>query len=152
MSTWTARTTVRSRPEELLEMLVDPDAIRRWAPVDFELDALDGGCLQVGGHARVAGWLAGMRVGFDVEVIHADGERLTLTATGPIALDVDYHLAATDEGSDMRASVWVRPRAGFTSRVLAGATNAMLAGGALQAAVSRIAQEAEAGRCAMALQ
>jgi SAM-dependent methyltransferase len=41
MSTWTARTTVRSRPEELLEMLVDPDAIRRWAPVDFELDALD---------------------------------------------------------------------------------------------------------------
>lgn len=124
-------------------MLIDPDAIRRWAPVDFEVDALDGGCLREGDRARVAGSLAGMRVGFDVDVIHADGERLTLTATGPIALDVDYRLCATEEGSDMRASVSVHRRAGWGARVLAGATNAMLAGGALQAAVARLAREAE---------
>lgn len=122
----------------------------RWAPVDFEIDALDGECLEVGGHARVMGWLAGVRVSFDLEVIRADGQRLSLIATGPIGLDVDYRLFPTDEGSEMRASVSVRRGAGFNSRVLARATDALLAGGALRATVSRIAQEAEARPHALA--
>lgn len=150
MSTWTAQATVRSRPEDVLGTLIDPDSIRRWAPVDFEIDALDGECLQVGGHVRLVVWLAGVRARFDVDVIRADGERLSLIAAGPIDLDVDYRLSPTDEGSDMSASVSVRRGAGLGGRVLARATDALLAGGALQAAVSGIAQEAEARPHAMA--
>jgi ABC-type amino acid transport substrate-binding protein len=144
MSTWTAQTTVRSRPEDVFCTLVDPDAIQRWSPVDFEIEALDGGRLAAGGQARVVGRLAGMAVGFDVDVAHADGERLSLSAVGPIGLDVDYRLTALDEGSEICASVSVRRGSGISGRVLAGATDALLAGGALQAAIARIARQAEA--------
>ena len=75
-------------------MLTDPDAAARWAPVPFDVDELDGARLLAGSRARVSGRLAGRRVGFDVEVHEADESGIALSASGPVAFDVDYRLLA----------------------------------------------------------
>ena len=81
-------------------------------------------------------------MGFDVEVHEADLRRLALAATGPVGLDVAYDLSASGEGSEVRASISVRSGKGFTGRLLAEATNALLSAGALTHAISRLAREA----------
>ena len=97
MKTWTATTTVDAAPEAVLDVLTDPDAIARWAPLPFDVDDLDTPRLMTGSTARVSGRLAGRRVGFVVEVHEAEHRRLSLAADGPVGLDVAYDLAATDE-------------------------------------------------------
>jgi carbon monoxide dehydrogenase subunit G len=142
MRTWTATTTVAARPEAVLDVLTDPDAVARWAPVPFDVDELGSPRLRRGSRARVSGRLAGRRVGFDVEVHEADAEALSLSADGPVAFDVRYDLAEAGRGSEVRASVAVRNGRGLAGRLLAEATNALLAAGALDIAVGRIAREA----------
>jgi Polyketide cyclase / dehydrase and lipid transport len=142
MRTWTATTTTAARPEHVLDVLTDPEAAARWAPVPFDVDELDGRRLESGSRARVSGKLAGRRVGFDVEVHEASGRGLSLAARGPVGLDVAYELAPVTGGSEVRASVSVLPSGGFAGRLLAEATSALLTAGALQAAVARIGREA----------
>ena len=142
MREWTATTTIDARPEAVLDVLTDPEACARWAPIPFEVEDLRTPRLQCGTRARVSGRLAGKRVGFDVEVHEAIDGRLRLSADGPIGFDVRYDLAAAPRGSEVRASVCVRPNRGLTGRLLAEATNALLAAGALQSAISRLAREA----------
>jgi uncharacterized protein YndB with AHSA1/START domain len=36
MRTWTTETWVAGAPEHVLELLTEPDAIARWAPIPFE--------------------------------------------------------------------------------------------------------------------
>jgi hypothetical protein len=144
MRTWTATTTMPARPQDVLEVLTDPEACARWAPLPFDVEELDGRRLASGTRARVSGKLAGRRVGFDVEVHEASGRGLSLAADGPVGFDVAYELAAVDGGSEVRASVSVRPSRGIAGRLLAEATSALLSAGALEAAVSRIAREAVA--------
>jgi hypothetical protein len=144
MRTYTATTSAPARPEAVLDVLTDPEACRRWAPVDFDVEDLSGPRLATGSRARVCGRLAGRAVEFDVEVHHADANRLALSADGPVALDVAYELVAAAHGSDLHASVAVRPRGGLRGRLLAEATAAVLAGGALHVALGRIAREAAA--------
>ena len=139
MKTWTATTTVDAAPEAVLDVLTDPDAIARWAPLPFDVDDLDTPRLMSGTTARVSGRLAGRRVGFEVEVFEAEDGRLSLAATGPVGLDVNYDLEATDTGSEVKASVSVRNGKGITGRLLGEATNALLSAGALTHAVSRLA-------------
>jgi uncharacterized protein YndB with AHSA1/START domain len=145
MREWTATTTVQALPEAVLDLLTDPEACARWAPIDFEVDELRTPRLRPGSRARVTGRLAGQRVGFDVEVHEASDGRLRLSADGPVGFDVRYDLAAAPGGSEVRASVNVRPNRGLTGRLVAEATNALLAAGALQAAIGRIAREAAQG-------
>ena len=140
MRTWTTQTTVTGLPDEVLAMLTEPDAIARWTPVPFELIDLDTDRLVAGSRARVRGRLAGRTLEFDVEVLAADDERLALRATGPISIDVEYALRPAGEGSELRASVSVRG-SGLIGRVLARATDALLAAGALDLAVSRIGRQ-----------
>jgi uncharacterized protein YndB with AHSA1/START domain len=147
MRTWTATTTTAARPAEVLDVLTDPEACRRWAPVAFELDELKGNRLHAGAKARVCGRLAGRSVGFDVEVAEADERGLALRANGPVGFDVAYELEAVEAGSQVRASVSVRPSRGLVGRLLAEATGALLSAGALEAAVSRIGREAAAAYC-----
>jgi hypothetical protein len=143
MRTWTATTTAKAGPEAVLEVLTDPDAAARWAPVPFDVDELDGERLLAGSYARVSGKLAGRRVGFDVRVHEADENGIALSADGPVAMDVAYQLRhATGGGSEVRASVSVRSGGGITGRLLAEATGALLTAGALQAALGRIVREA----------
>ena len=138
MRTWTATTTVGAPPDAVLDVLTDPDAIASWAPVDFEVSDLETERLAPGCRPRVAGRLGGLTVGFEVEVLEAGEDRLALHAAGPVAFDVRYDLEPADGGSEVRASIGVRPGRGFRGRVLAEATNALLSAGALQQALDRI--------------
>ena len=150
MAQFTTHTTADAAPEQVLEVLTHPDAIRSWSPIPFEVEDLDGLRLEAGSHARVSGSLAGKTVGFDVEVHAADEGGLELTAEGPISIDVHYELEPADGGSNVTASVGVRDGSGFTGRLLARATSALLAGGALDAAAGRIARAAESAPLALA--
>ena len=144
MRTWTATATAEAHPDDVLGVLVDPRAAARWAPVDFDVDDLPGGRLTTGSRARVSGRVAGQRVAFDLAVHEAAAGRLRLSADGPVGFDVAYDLQAVPGGSEVRASVSVKPGRGLTGRVVASATAALLSAGALDSAVSRIARAATA--------
>jgi hypothetical protein len=120
--------------------LTEPGAIARWAPVPFEVVGLDGTRLESGSRARVAGRLAGQSVEFDVDVLRVSDERLELVAEGPIVLDVQYRLRPAGGESEIEASVSVHGR-GFLGRVLAKATDTLLAAGALRMSIDRLANE-----------
>jgi len=124
-------------------VLTYPEEIRRWSPVDFDLEDLEGRRLAPGTRGRVTGRLAGVTVGFDVEVHTADEARLELSAEGPIALDVRYELTGDDSGAELNASVSLRRSGGLTGRLVANATAALLSAGALDGAAGRIARVAE---------
>ena len=142
MKTWTTETWLAGAPEEVLELLTEPDAIARWAPIPFELLDLDGARLRPGTRARVSGALAGRRLEFDVEIREADEERLSLVANGLVSIGAEYLLAPADGGSDVRASVSVSGH-GLLGGTLARAFEAVLASGALRASVTRIGRELE---------
>jgi Polyketide cyclase / dehydrase and lipid transport len=143
MAEWTTSMQARAEPDQVLQVLTDPDAIRRWSPIDFDVEDLDGARLAAGSTARVSGKLAGVRVGFDVEVHAADEDGVELTADGPIGFDVRYELAPTPCGSELRASISLRRGGGMTGRLLSKATAALLSAGALDGAAQGIARAAE---------
>ena len=140
MKTWTSETWVPGAPEHVLELLTEPAAIARWAPIPFELLDLDGERLLAGTRARVSGALAGRRLEFDVEIHEADDERLSLVAHGPVSIGAEYLLAPADGGSDIRAAVSISGH-GLLDGTLARAFEAVLAAGALRASVARIGRE-----------
>ena len=140
MCSWQSNATVPGSPTEILALLTEPDAIARWAPVPFEVVALDGTRLESGTRARVAGRLAGRSVNFDVDVLRASDERFELVAKGPICIDVKYPLRPAGSSSEVEASIAVDGR-GLLGRVLAKATEALLAGGALRMSLDRLAGE-----------
>jgi hypothetical protein len=90
----------------------------------------------------VRGELAGRGLEFLVDVAMAGDGHLALTATGPIRIDVDYRVVVGARGSSLCARIGVAG-SGLFGRVLAGATDALLAAGALRVAVDRIAEELE---------
>ena len=142
MSTWTTHTTCSGTPDDVLDLLTEPGAIARWSPVPFKLVDLDQDRLSAGDRVRVRGELAGRGVEFLVDVAKAENGHLALTATGPIRIDVDYRVVGDSRGSSLRARIGVAG-SGLFGRVLAGATDALLAAGALRMAVDRIADELE---------
>jgi hypothetical protein len=140
MCSWQYNTTIPGSPADVLELLTEPAAIARWAPVPFEVVALEGNRLQSGSRARVAGRLAGRSVEFDVDVLRASDERLELVAQGPISIDVQYTLRPAGAESEIEACVAVDGQ-GLFGRVLAKATEALLAAGALRMSIERLANE-----------
>lgn len=140
---WTATARANATPGQVLEVLTHPEEIRRWSPVDFDSDDLDGRRLAAGTRGRVVGRLAGVSVGFDVEVHTVEEARLELSAEGPVGLDVRYDLKVDDSGAQLNASVSMRPSDGLTGRLVANATAALLSAGALEGAAGRIARVAE---------
>jgi hypothetical protein len=143
MRTWETQTTVPGSPSAVLDLLTEPEAIAEWAPVPFEILSLDGRRLYTGSRAQVAGRLAGRPVEFEITVFEASGERLALAADGPISIDVQYVVRPVPGGSDVRASVSVEGR-GLFGRVLAGATEALLAAGALRSSLDRLGRQLRA--------
>src|SRR6476620_11281136 len=103
MRTWTAQITSKGRPEDVLGVLTDPAACGRWAPIDFDVDGLDGDRLVTGSRARVVGRIAGQRCSFDVDVIAADARGLKLLASGPIVLNVASERSEAHSGSQLTA-------------------------------------------------
>jgi hypothetical protein len=142
MANWTAQTTANATTDQLLDVLTHPDEIRRWSPIDFDLEDCDGR-LATGTRTRVTGRLAGVPVEFDVEVHAADQDGLRLSADGPIGIDVRYELSPASAGAELNASVSVRNGRGLTGRIVANATKALLSAGVLDSTTGRIARAAE---------
>jgi len=142
MSVWSTHRNVNGTPDDVIAVLSDPDSIRRWSPIDFTVDGIAGERLEAGTSARVSGRLAGRGASFDVEVEQAGEGRFALTATGPIELGVEYEAFAGGDGTEVWATVEVRG-GGLLGRLLAQATDALLAAGALDRALGRIADEIE---------
>jgi hypothetical protein len=140
MRKWETQALVPGSPSAVLELLTAPDAIAEWAPVPFEIVSIADRRLRTGSRARVAGRLAGRAVEFEVFVHEASGDRLALAADGPISIDVEYELRPAPGGSDVTASVSV-DGSGLFGRLLAGATEALLAAGALRSALERLGRQ-----------
>jgi hypothetical protein len=143
MGTWETRTTVMGEPDDVLAVLTDPCAARRWSPIGFELEQIDGDRLRSGTQAVLTGKLAGRTVKFEVDVIKASDGQLELHARGPVEMDVRYDAAALGEMTEVKASVAVRSAGGLMGRLISSATDALLAGGALNIAVQSVAREVE---------
>ena len=141
---WTADTAMNAHPEQVMEVLTRPCAISSWAPVPFEVEGLDSDRLETGSKARVAGYLAGKELAFDVEVHQAGQNALRLTASGPyVEMDVAYDIEHQAQGAArVQASIDVKGR-GVMGRFVAKAVEGVLAGGALKNALSQIALAAE---------
>jgi hypothetical protein len=75
--------------------------------------------------------------------VQADPERLLLHARGPVGLDVEYTIAPTRHGSAIDATITVRPPRGITKALIARALHLLLAIGALEMALARLAREVE---------
>jgi hypothetical protein len=142
MSSWMYETRCHGTPQDVLALLTEAEAIARWSPVPFELVDSTSGRLHAGDRVRVRGALGGRSIEFVVQVGDARDGRLSLTASGPIDIDVEYVARASKGGSDVRAHIAVAGR-GVRGRLLASATDALLAAGALRASMARIARELE---------
>jgi hypothetical protein len=140
---WRSRVAVRADPHHVLDALTEIDACHAWSPVGFELEPPDLPRLRAGTRVGLSGGLAGRRVRFSVEVLRADPERLLLRAAGPVEFIADYEVRPAVDGSEVRAAVSVRQRGGWFGGVVARVCCGLLAGGALQATLARIAREAE---------
>ena len=126
-----------------MEVLTRPCAISAWAPVPFEVEGLNSDRLETGSRARVAGYLAGKELAFEVEVHKADCCALRLTASGPyVEMDVAYDVEPLADDSYVRASIDVKGK-GVMGRFVAKAVEGFLAGGALNGALGQLALAAE---------
>jgi hypothetical protein len=77
-----------------------------------------------------------------VHVLEVSDERLTLVGEGSVSLEVEYDVRPADPGSHINASVSVLGH-GLIGRLLAKATEALLAAGALQSSLNRLANQPE---------
>jgi hypothetical protein len=140
---WTSRTIFTGDPERILELLTDPEEAHTWSPIDFTLD-LESGRLRTGDVTHIAGQLAGRRMSFDIEIFKASDGQLRLRASGPVEIEVEYGVVARDDGSgELTAWIAVSSAGGLIGRLVASATDAVLAAGALDATVHKIAAAAE---------
>jgi Polyketide cyclase / dehydrase and lipid transport len=139
MGIWSTSATLDGHPEAVLDVLTDPNACERWSPVAFEVEGAPR--LAAGSRARVGGSIVGRRVEFDVEILHADDRRLALRAAGPIEIEARYDARPCGAATCLDAEVSVRSAGGLLGRVMAGAADGLLAAGALDAALRRIADE-----------
>jgi hypothetical protein len=140
---WTAETAIATDPGQVMDVLTRPCAISSWAPVPFEVEGLNSDRLETGSRARVAGYLAGKELAFDVEVHEASDGSLRLTASGPfVEMDVTYDVLSLDDYAHVHASIDVKGK-GVMGRFVAKAVEGFLAGGALNGALGQLAQAAE---------
>jgi hypothetical protein len=145
MSSWTSSATFHGDPERVIQLLTDPEAAREWAPVDFTVDDLRGSRLHTGDVAHVAGRVAGRRLSFDVEVLNASKGKLVVHAVGPVDIDVEYGIHPEKDGSEeLRVWIDVSSAGGLIGRLVASATDAAFAAGALERVVQRIVVVADA--------
>ena len=141
--TWRSEIAVGAEPEHVLATLTDVDACGAWSPVGFRIDDLESPRLTAGSTTHVSGRLAGCRVRFRVEVFDADSERLVLRAVGPVEMLACYVVRPSPRGSQIDAAISVRRGRGPGAAIAAGATSGLLAAGALDHTLGRIARDAE---------
>ncbi|MGE5617439.1 MAG: hypothetical protein ACM3UX_00730 [Candidatus Woesearchaeota archaeon] len=135
---WTTRRGICADAEDVLRALTEPGEIAEWAPVSFAVDGLAGGALQTGSHERVSGSIAGIGATFEIEVSHADVERLELVARGPVTLEVSYRFHQREQDVLVEATVGLRRSRGLAAQILGAAVAALLDAGALGSALRRL--------------
>lgn len=141
--TWRSQATVLATPEHVIDTLTDTAACARWSPVPFAVEGGGSHRLAPGTIRRVTGRLLGAPVRFHLHTLEANPRRLRLHARGPIEIRVAYALTPVAEGCAIDARVSIdRPRNPL-GRLVGRTTGLMLASGALDAALRRIAREAE---------
>ena len=143
MSTHMAKQTVTAESAHVLQVLTDPAACGRWAPIAFTTDQTPGERLRAGSRTRLRGRIAGRSVTFEIHVVAADERGLSLRATGPVRFDVDYRLTPVARRTLIEAQIMLAQTGGFTAALIARATNTMLSAGALRFALRAVAAEAE---------
>jgi uncharacterized protein YndB with AHSA1/START domain len=143
MSIHMSSRTATAEPAHVLQVLTDPAACGRWAPIAFTTDHARDERLQAGTRTRLHGRIAGRRVTFEIEVLAADDRGLSLRANGPVRLEVDYRLTPAVPGTLIDAQITLTNAGGITGAVVSRATNAALGAGALGFALRAIAAEAE---------
>lgn len=143
MSTHTASQTTTAEPAHVLQVLTDPAACARWAPIEFSTTQAPGEYLEAGSRTRLHGRLAGRKVTFEIDVLAADECGLSLRATGPVRLEVDYQLIPTGSETMIEARITPAAAGGMSGALASHATNAILGAGALRFALRAIAAEAE---------
>ena len=143
MSTHTASQTATAEPAHVLHVLTDPMACARWAPIEFSTDQASGEYLHTGSRTTLQGRIAGRNVTFEIDVLAADERGLSLRATGPVGLEVDYQLTPSDCGTLIEAYITLAQAGGVTGALASRATHAILGAGALRFALRAIAAEAE---------
>lgn len=141
--TWRSQIEVRAEPSHVLETLTDVTACAAWSPVGFDVEGLESRRLRAGNRLAVSGAIVGRRVRFYVEIVRADCERLVLRAAGPVEMLAHYLVRPGSGGSRMEATISVRRGPGGGAGVAARATSILLAAGALDRTLARIAREAE---------
>lgn len=120
--------------EQLLDVLTDTQACLAWSPVPLRVEGPRVRRLRRGAQARICGSLCGRGIGFDVAVEDAGADRLALRARGPFEVHVEYRL--DDERIELQVAT-SSPR-GLGGRCLMAAGEALLAGGLLDQALSRL--------------
>jgi hypothetical protein len=141
--TWRSGVAVRAAPEDVLNTLTDIDACETWSPVGFRVEGLTSRRLRAGTTTAVSGRLAGCRVRFRVDVFQADANRLALRAVGPVEVLASYDVRQSRCGAHVDAAISVRRGRGPCAAMAVGATSGLLAAGALDHALARIARHAE---------
>ena len=141
--TWRSRRTVSATPEQVIETLTDTEACARWSPIPFAVDGSGSERLRAGTTRRVSGRLLGGPVRFHLHTVEANTRRLQLHARGPVEIRVAYALTPVAGGCDIDAHVAIQPQRHPLGRLIGRTTALILAGGALDVALQRIAREAE---------
>jgi hypothetical protein len=127
----------------VLDTLTDVDACEAWSPVPFEVEDRGSSRLRTGTTTTVSGRLAGRAVRFRVDVCHADAERLVVRARGPVEMTATYVVRPSHRGAQIEAAISISHPHGVRAAVTASATSLLLAAGALDHTLRRIAREAE---------
>lgn len=143
MSIHTASQTATAEPARVLQVLTDPAACARWAPIEFSTNQASDEYLHAGSRTTLQGRIAGRNVTFEIDVIAADERGLSLRATGPVRLEVDYQLKPSGCGTLIEAQITLAQAGGMTGTLASRATNVILGAGALRFALRAIAAEAE---------
>jgi hypothetical protein len=138
-----AKQIVTAESAYVLQALTDPAACGRWAPVAFTTDQPPGERLQAGTRTSLRGRIAGRTVTFEIHVVAADERGLSLRATGPVNIDVDYRFTPAARATLIEAQIALAQTGGIAGALIARATDAMLGAGALRFALRTIAAEAE---------
>lgn len=140
---FTAHEHVAATQGRILDVLSDPEAVRRWFPVPCEFED-EVGRLQAGKSYRTTGRLAGRHVHAELHVLEADEQRVRVSLVGHVIFDLDVELSPNGSGTDADIRVAVHPGGGLSGRLLTPAASALLRAGALGRTVHAIRAEAEA--------
>lgn len=141
---FTASERIAASPERVIDVLSDPQAVKRWFPLPCEFDD-DVDRLRAGGSYRTHGRLAGRLLHAELTVLEADGRHIAVRLSGPVVLDLSAELAPEGSGTQARIVASVHSGGGLSGKLLTPAAAGLLRAGALGHTVAAIRSEAEAG-------